>query len=205
MAVIACLRARNLPMSAAPRYPSDLGYAGLRMTADEYLALGETQERYEQIEGVVVMSPSPRPKHQMLVSKILYQLERANLERGDLDSYPDTDLRLDSGQVYRPDASIFRKGRLEPDPVRLDAPPDLVIEVLSPGSKVLDLITMRDDYERFGMGEYWVIDPEDLRFRAWRREGPRLLEFPVADDTVMSATIQGLTVDLAAIRRQFGA
>src|SRR5256885_1453627 len=53
-----------LEMSALPKpLGSDIGYAGLRMTADDYLGLGETQERYELINGVVFMSPSPTPRH----------------------------------------------------------------------------------------------------------------------------------------------
>ena len=47
-------------------------YYGLRMSAGEYLALGETQIRYELIDGVVVMSPSPTAQHQQLIMKIAH-------------------------------------------------------------------------------------------------------------------------------------
>ena len=61
-------------MSAVPRRPQG-GYAGLRMTAEEYLALGETNARYELIDGVVCMSPKPSPLHQKILRFIQGQLE----------------------------------------------------------------------------------------------------------------------------------
>ena len=45
---------------------------------------------------------------------------------------------------------------------RIRGVPDLVVEILSAGSKPLDLITKRDDYDAFGVGEYWVVDPDPL-------------------------------------------
>lgn len=191
-------------MSSVPRYPSDIGYAGLRMAAEEYLALGETQERYELIDGVVVMSPSPSPRHQLLVRLLLREMESLPAGRAAL-IVPDVDVLLSSGKVYRPDLVAYAPGKMAKLPERFVSPPDLVIEILSPGSKPLDLITKRDDYETFGVGEYWVVDPADVAARVWRRAGAKMLEVGIAGDTIECKALPGLRVDLAAIRRVIGA
>src|SRR5437763_12310577 len=80
-------------MSTAPRYPAEMGYAGLRMTADEFLALGETPERYELIDGTVVMSPSPTPIHQLIVVELLQQILAWKQAHAGARVFPDTDLR----------------------------------------------------------------------------------------------------------------
>lgn len=187
-------------MSAAPRHPSELGYNGLRMTADEYLALGETFERYELIDGVVVMTPSPAPAHNEIAAELVVQLGTFSSRTRAVRLFPETDLRLSPSQVYRPDLCAYRAAGLSGKPARLDTPPDLVVEVLSPGSKPTDFITKRDDYERFGVGEYWVIDPEDGRLRAWQRHGNLLAEAAVAGDAFASAAIPGFVLDLRRVR-----
>jgi Uma2 family endonuclease len=180
------------------------------MTADEFFALGESAERLELIDGVVVMSPSPFPIHQAVLDEIQGQLAVAR--RGGLRvvSFPDTDVEFGPGLVYRPDLAVYRAERMPKIPSRLRVPPapDLVIEILSAGSKGTDLITKRDDYERTGVGEYWAIDPApDLRVRVWRQEksgGARFIEAalprPEAPDVLESAAISGFTLDLAALR-----
>ncbi len=187
-------------MSAAPRYPQDMGFHGLRMTAEEYLALGETPERYELIHGVVVMSPSALPNHNRVLSKILHQLETFAERGGAIQVFPETDVRFLGDTVYRPDVCVFRAERLPGRVERLELAPDLVIEVLSPGTKPVDLITKRDDYERFGVGEYWAVDPTTAAARCWRRQGSRLLEIPAEGDTVPSSAIEGFSLDLGPIR-----
>jgi len=190
-------------MSAAPfpRYPSEHGYNGLRMTADEFLALGETQEDYELIDGVVFMSPSPFPDHNEIENQIGHQLARFAEGSGKVRIFPETDIRLTSGKVYRPDISAYLADRLKGKVRHLTTPPDLVVQILSPGTKSLDLITKRDDYERFGVGEYWVLDPEDATLRVWRRSGVHLLQAAVDGDRVPCAAIPGFALDLVPIRR----
>ncbi len=58
-------------------------YYGLRLSAEEYLALGETKIRYELIDGDVVMSPSPTAQHQQLIMEIAYQV-RAFLDQNNI-------------------------------------------------------------------------------------------------------------------------
>jgi Uma2 family endonuclease len=186
-------------MSALPRGPRDIGYAGLRMTADEYLALGETRERYELIDGIVVMSPSPSTRHQKLIRLIWKQIERALESHPGAEVFHDTDLRIGPVLVYQPDLMCYLPGRFASFPERLAVPPDLVVEVLSPSNKPLDLITKRADYERFGVGEYWIVDPDTLECRQLVRSGERFTE-AAAGMELNCRSIPGLSVDLAAIR-----
>jgi len=191
-------------MSAAPRYPEGTGLAGLRMTADEFFALGETPERYELIDGVVVMSPSPIPDHNEILAEVVFQLKRFAWENHGVRVFPETDLQLGAGLVYQPDVAVYGPGRLKGRRARLDTPPDLIIELLSPSSRSADLITKRGDYEAFGVGEYWVIDPQGVTPKVWRRSGGKLVESATDLRSIECAAIPGLRLDLEAARRALG-
>ena len=187
-------------MSAAPRHPRDLGYAGLRMTADEYLSLGETQDRYELVDGVVFMSPSPLPRHGEVLSELVYQLKAFAGGTRAIRVFPETDVQLSAQTVYRPDVAVYRADRLPAAPERLDSAPDLIIEILSPTTRPFDLITKRDDYERFGVAEYWVVDPTNGAVRRFLRRSQRLVETPADGDSLLSEAIAGFTLDLRPLR-----
>lgn len=188
-------------MPALPRQTSDFGYTGLRMTADEYLALGETRERYELIDGVIVMSPSPTPKHSEVAVEITFQLKAFARRERSVRVFADVDVRMSSSVVYQPDLAVYRLSRLRGQVDRLAVAPDLVIEVLSPSSKSLDLVTKREDYERFGVGEYWVVEPEAASVRWFARKSDRLVETAVAGDRIASAAIPGFELELLPLRR----
>lgn len=147
-------------MSAVPKFPQDFGYAGLTMGAEEFLALGETRERYELSDGVVVMSPSATPPHNEALLEIALQLRAYADRTGAARIFPETDVRFGAERVYCPDISAYRSDRLPGRLERLDQPPDLIVEVLSPGTQALDLVTKRDAYDQAGMAEYWAADPD---------------------------------------------
>jgi Uma2 family endonuclease len=186
-------------MSAAPRHPVE-GFAGLRMSAQEFFGLGETAEHYELVDGVVVMSPSPTFRHQKLVRLILSQMESLAARTPGLEIALDTDIEFDQRLVYRPNLAVYKPGRLTGTPERLTLCPDLVVEVLSPGSRPMDLTTKRTDYERFGVGEYWVVDPAGGAVLCWRREGGKFVEARIVGDWLESGVIAGLKIDLRPIR-----
>ncbi len=187
-------------MSAVPRYPEGIGYAGLRMTADEYLSLGETQERYELIDGVVTMSPSPSRRHNRVLRFVIRALEECADRTPGLDFVFETDICLSDDVVYQPDLAVYAPGRLPPGANPVSVIPDLVVEVLSPGSRGLDLKSKRDDYERFGVGEYWVIEQSGISARVWRREGDRFVEASITSTVLSCASVPGVVVDLARLR-----
>jgi Uma2 family endonuclease len=186
-------------MSAVPRKPGR-GYAGLRMTAEAFLALGETDEHYELIDGVVCMSPTPSPLHQKILRLIQRQLEAFIDANPGFDFYPDTDVTIDSRYVLAPDLTCYRPGRVPAMPQRLTVPPDLAIEILSPSNRAYDLTQQRALYERFGVGEYWVIDPATGNVRCFRLHEGRFEEAAVDGETLESSMLTGFVLDLKPLR-----
>lgn len=191
----------TLSMSAVPRIPNDLGLAGLRMTAAEYLAHGETIERHELVDGVVFMSPRPNLRHQEVIRRIQRQVETFVDAHPGCWCFADVDLVLANDRVYAPDLVCYLPGRLDKLPTVLKVPPDLLVEVLSPGTKAFDLTTKRNDYEAFGVGEYWAYDPADGRLRRFQRSGGKLVEAAPAGDFAECLVLPGWSLDLRPLRQ----
>ena len=178
-------------------------YAGLRMTADEYLALEDDGRKYELISGVVVMSPSPTTKHQQVLMEIAYQV-KAFLRQHSLGGlYPETDIRLSTNLVYRPGLVFIRAERVRANWPRISEPPDLVVEVVSPESRRYDAETKRSDYERYGVREYWLIDPDLETMTFLRLDGSAYVPMQPQGDELASAVLPGFKLDLKAVRASF--
>jgi Uma2 family endonuclease len=169
------------------------------MTAEEFFALGETSENYELVDGVVSMSPRPGSRHQAVLWLISHQFSEFAGATG-CRFFPEVDLVLGRGLVYTPDLMCFGPDRVSGFPARLDVPPDLIIEVLSPGNKEFDLTRKKDDYGRFGVPEYWTVDPADARVRCFRVHDGRLDEVQVSGHSLVSTAIAGFVLDLKPLR-----
>ncbi len=178
--------------------------AGLRMSAEEFLALGETEQRLELVDGVVVVSPSPIPLHQRVAGLLFAQLLQAAEQMPDMQVYYETDVVLARRLVYCPDIVAYSPGRLQSVPARLDLPPDLVVEVLSPENRKKDLVTKREDYEKHGVGEYWIVEPDGVAVTVLARQGAQFVEQSIVGDVIVCRSIPGVRVDLARARRGIG-
>ncbi|MBP9025949.1 MAG: Uma2 family endonuclease, partial [Phycisphaerae bacterium] len=148
-------------------------YRGLRMTADEFLALPESKCHYELINGIVTMSPSPSMRHQQIVREILVQLATFLRGRGLGHAVHDVDVRFAADLVYRPDVIYLSAEKFARCSTRVTEIPDLVVEVISPDSRRYDHETKKHDYERYGVQEYWLVDADERSFTLYRREGER--------------------------------
>ncbi|MBI5764591.1 MAG: Uma2 family endonuclease [Planctomycetes bacterium] len=133
--------------------------AGLRMSADEYMALPECRKLYELIDGVVIAWPSRSVKHQRAVLEIVFQLS-SYLESNPIGKVVhQVDVRLSDTIVYCPDVIFLRNEKAARITDRVNDLPDLVIEVVSPLSRACDTITKRHDYAVAGVADYWIADP----------------------------------------------
>ena len=171
------------------------------MSADEFLALGETDHRLELVDGVVVVSPSPQPLHQVIGRRFMHQFLSQEAALPGMQVFYETDIVLAPRLVYCPDICVYAPGRLAGIPARLALAPDLIVEILSPGNKPKDLVTKRDDYEKHGVGEYWVVEPTDTSIRVFRRAGGVLTQDPAPGTVVECRAVAGLRVDMAAVGR----
>lgn len=168
------------------------------MSADEYLALRDDGARYELINGVVLMSPSPSFGHQMLAGNVFESIAAHIRSRRLGVVVYETDIRFASDLVYRPEIAFYTKSRAAGLSGTPTSPPDLIVEVLSPGTEAMDLRTKREDYERAGVREYWAIGPDSARHLVL--EGGRFSEKPIVGDKIVSAIIDGFALDLAEAR-----
>ncbi len=122
------------------------------------------------IDGEFIMSPSPIRKHQRISMRLAAQLYNVVLPRnlGEVYTAP-FDVHVSRHDVYQPDILFVASehlGIIEEDGVH--GPPDLVIEVLSPSTAGFDLLLKKDAYEKFGVKEYWIVDPNDKTVECFR-------------------------------------
>lgn len=128
----------------------------------------------EVIENVLYMSPAPTPKHQkvsIILSSALFHYVEKN-ELGEV-YYSPIDVFLDEiSNAVQPDIVFFYKEtRVKTTNSGLHGTPDFIIEILSGGNSKHDLITKKDLYQKFGVKEYWVIDPESGLSKGFELKG----------------------------------
>jgi len=164
-----------MDMPAVPMTPERV-----RMTADEYLALPETNLPMNLIDGELIAMATPSADHQSLVLQIAIVLKvKARALGGEVYIAP-LDVRLDEFNVVQPDVLVILPGgKCQIIDNKLYGAPDLVVEVLSPSTAKLDRKRKFALYERFGVREYWMVDPAALLIEVWAHDGVRLLRHGV--------------------------
>jgi Uma2 family endonuclease len=88
---------------------------------------------------------------------------------------------------------------------RITGPPALIVEVVSNTSRQYDNVTKKADYERCGVAEYWIIDPERQTMTFYRLHEGRYVEVAPEGDRLASAVVTGFVLDLARVRKTFQA
>ncbi|HET7093868.1 MAG TPA: Uma2 family endonuclease [Thermomicrobiales bacterium] len=159
-------------------------------------------DQLELIDGVAYVTPAPTTSHQSTSQNLNYLLEthvRPN-NLGRVFAAP-VDVRLSAHDVVQPDLIVITRERLQIIEERLvEGPPDLVVEILSPGTRDRDLGVKRDLYARSGAREYWVIDPVARTIAMLALRDGRFEEISAdAAGMLRSALVPGLVVDPAAV------
>ena len=132
-------------------------------TLEDYLALPRDQ-RWELIDGVLTRMEAPTTMHQMIVGDLFFAIRRCLESQEETHcmvfvSPTDVQLDLDDRTVVEPDLIILCSGeklRMK----RIFGAPDFVAEVLSPSTQSRDMILKNYKYQKAGVREYWIIDPE---------------------------------------------
>lgn len=135
----------------------------VKLTYDDFVLLPDDGKRHELIDGEHYVTPSPARKHQTIswnLTTLIGSYLRAH-PVGRAFAAP-FDVVFSNFDVVEPDLLFISKERqndiLTAKHVR--GAPDLVVEIGSPATRKRDETIKRRLYEKFGVSEYWVIDPE---------------------------------------------
>jgi Uma2 family endonuclease len=136
------------------------------LTYDDLLEMPDDGQRYESIDGELIMTPAPTVKHQRVLRSLIrllgafaYETNRSEL------ILPPFDLVLGHYNIVKPDLLLIasrQRGTLG-DHNKFEAPPELVVEVSSPISLRIELVRKSALYARRGVPEYWIADPDRRR------------------------------------------
>ncbi|MFG0318939.1 MAG: Uma2 family endonuclease [Planctomycetota bacterium JB042] len=161
-------------------------------TYADYCALPDDGRRYQIVEGELFVNPAPIVKHQAVLLN-LYAALRVRAEReGGLCLASPIDVLLADDTVVQPDLVYLAKARRPaPDAKNLTEAPDLVVEVLSPSTRRLDVVRKRAVYAGHGVREFWIVDPELDRVEVLVADGRGGLEArpPVSEGAVRSEVV----------------
>jgi len=173
------------------------------------------EERWELINGAAYdMSPAPNRKHQGIVGTIFGELYQFLQDKPCNVYVSPFDVRLsenkDAGKddiinVVQPDVSVFCSEE-KLDEAGAVAAPDITVEVLSPYTSVKDQREKLHLYERFGVKEYWIIDPANQTLLVYSLNGSGASSYskPAVygpEDTFTSSVIEGFMLNLAGVFR----
>lgn len=133
--------------------------AARTVSASEYFAMPETNERYELLDGRLIMAPAPGLEHQDILIAIIWALSDYADAHGGRALLSPTDVELSEMTVVQPDAGYIVPERAGIARQHVTGPPDLVIEVLSPGSRRFHTGEKLRIYAFYGVREAWIVDP----------------------------------------------
>ena len=161
--------------------------------------------QYELLNGILMKKSSPTIQHQRISRRITVAIENYLVKNpiGEV-FYAPLDVVLDEINAPQPDVFFVSKAKeyiLDEVEQVVIGIPDIVVEILSPGSVKKDRITKKKIYERFGVPEFWVVDPSYKNVEVFRLMDGRyeLADFIEETGVVKSAVLEGFELPLDKI------
>ena len=171
------------------------------LTYDDLAAMPDDGKRYELIEGRLFELTSPLGVHQDL-ARFLFRLldgEASAKNLGEVYFAP-VNVVLSAMNVLQPDLLFIARDRAHIfNRAYVEEPPDLVVEILSPSTGARDRTVKAELYARFGVREYWMVDPEHRTLSILDLGANGYESSPEENGRVRSAVLAGLVVDVTAL------
>ena len=170
----------------------------------DYRRLPDDGKRYEIIEGVLYVANAPSIEHQFTVLKISFHFELYNVEHNaGLVLIAPCEVHLsETTKPVQPDV-LFIRAQHQPPPGTqfFEGAPDLMVEVISPGSIRLDRHIKFDIYERTGVAEYWLADPKARLVEVYTLSNGEyaLLGQYTNDEMIESQVLAGLQIKTSTL------
>jgi Uma2 family endonuclease len=136
-------------------------------TAADLLDFPEDGNKYEVVHGELLVSPSPRMRHQRVVSRLLVRLAAYLAQHPVGEAYPGGDVHWGPESLVIPDLLVVDLASARLDDWKQINTPLIAIEVLSPSSRREDRFTKRRLYQEMGIPLYWLVDGDARVVEVW--------------------------------------
>ena len=178
---------------------------GMQMSLDDFLALGETDGKWELDDGVLYIMGSGSPDHQFIIQQLYLHSDEH------LDGFEDTPAHF----YHEMTTVLSRELQRAPEPdiviildehrdivgrSRVEGAPDIVVEILST-DRNRHLVRKRQIYAEAGVAEYWPIDPRNDTVTQLELQGSAYVERAVLgpSDVLTTPLLPGLAIPLSEI------
>lgn len=161
------------------------------------------ESRYEIRNFDLIDMPSPSFTHQNISRIVLKSFEKfIDEHQSGILIFAPFDVILDKGNTVQPDLLFISKENQEIIKEKgVFGSPDLVVEIVSKGSVIRDYIEKKEDYERFGVKEYWIIDPQNEALQVFTLDNTKYKTFSTAEEegSVKSKILEGFELQWSNI------
>lgn len=156
----------------------------------------------ELIKQKLFMFAAPSRIHQLIISTLMFQISwHIHSNKGKCHVYPAPfDVRLfgDNSVIVQPDISVICRPEILTDR-GCDGAPDWIIEVTSKSNSSHDYITKLMQYQKAGVREYWIVDPQENQIHVYNFENPGKTDSYHITDSVPVGIFEGLTLQLTCL------
>ena len=171
----------------------------------------DEQDHIELIDGYPVMMAPPTRAHQKAVAALTGQFYDY-LKGKKCEVYPapfavrpferDSDSPEDVDTMVEPDITVVCD-RSKLDAQGCKGAPSMIIEILSPSTQRHDRLTKLNLYQRAGVGEYWIVNPEDRTVQVMLLENGiyRVTDVRTAGDVIKVNSLEGCYLELEKVFR----
>jgi Uma2 family endonuclease len=183
-------------MGAVERVQPRVSYADLERAPED-------GRRYELYDGEVYVVPAPMPRHQRVQIRLVEWLDDYVASAGGFVVCAPIDIVFSEYDVLQPDVVFFGPARAHL--VDLDRAirhaPDLCVEILSPSTEATDRGRKLQMFARYGVPEYWIVDPvkETIEVHRLEASGYRLAQRASGDDEVKTDVVPGAALRAGSI------
>ena len=176
--------------------------ASLKYTHADLMQMPDDGKRREIIDGDLYVTPSPLTPHQRTLLELAFAF-RAFLQRHPLGEVliAPLDVILDEHEVHEPDLLFVLNEHKDILQDWVRGVPDLVVEILSPSTETRDRGIKLKAYGRFGVAEYWIVDPVAQAVEVYRLspEGLQLAQTFAGDAKVTTPLLPGFSLPVISI------
>lgn len=172
-----------------------------RLGHAEYRLFPSDGGRHEVIDGDHYVNPAPETYHQTVSRRIQFQLYRQIEEAGVGQVFDaPTDLELTPHDIVQPDLIVILASQEQiVTPTKIEGVPALVVEILASSNRDYDRQLKLGLYQRPGVPEYWVVDPEEHVVEQHILEDGRYRLAGAHAESIEFQGLPGTTVDLGKV------